>query len=105
MSRVSRGALERRWVHAHEEDSDEEMVFRPAEHPLPPSRGRMAFELHPDGTFHESGLGAADVPEEADGTWELEAGERIVLGAGAGGGVPRVMEVASCDGERLVVKR
>jgi hypothetical protein len=101
---VRRECLHRRWVHAHEEDSDDVMVFRPAEHELPPSRGRAAFELRADGTFAEAGLGAADVPEEASGTWELEDGERIVFSKGAAQGVPRVMKIVSCDGERLVVK-
>jgi hypothetical protein len=105
MAKVSRQALERRWVHAHEEDTEDEMVFRPAEHPQPPSRGRVAFELRADGTFSESGLGATDVPEEAAGTWALEDDERIVLGKGAMGGAPRVMPIASCDEERLVVRR
>lgn len=104
MAKVEREALCRRWVHAHEEDSAELMVFRPAEHELPPSRGRRSFELRPDGSFSESGLGPADVPEQASGTWELEDGERIVLSGGAAQGVPRVMEIASFDGERLVVK-
>ncbi|HEX5956097.1 MAG TPA: hypothetical protein VFY37_09190, partial [Solirubrobacterales bacterium] len=31
-----------------------------------------------DGTFSESGLGAADVPEEASGTWRLDR-DSIVL--------------------------
>lgn len=104
MARVRPECLHRRWVHAHEEDSGELMIFRPAEHELPPSRGRQSFELRPDGSFSESGLGPADVPEQASGTWKLENGERIVLGGGAAQGVPRVMEIACCDGERLVVK-
>ena len=64
--------LYRRWVHAHEEDTGRQMVFRPAEVELPPSRGRAAFELRPDGTFAESGIGPTDRPEPASGTWELE---------------------------------
>ncbi|HSJ16903.1 MAG TPA: hypothetical protein VK920_02270 [Solirubrobacterales bacterium] len=104
MASVRRECLLRRWVHAHEEDTGSSMVFRPAEHELPPSRGRMAFELRPDGTFAESGLGPADVPEQAAGTWGLEKDDTIVLSAGAAAGVPRVMEIVSCDDERLVVK-
>jgi hypothetical protein len=104
MAGVQRELLQRRWVHAHEEDTDEEMVFRPAEYPLGPSRGRVAFELHADGSFSESGLGAADVPEQGGGTWRLER-ETIVLSEAATGGVPREMAIASVDEDRLVVKR
>jgi hypothetical protein len=102
---VERRLLCRRWVHAHEEDTDREMVFRPAEADLPPSRGRVAFELHEDGTFSESGIGPTDRPDEAGGRWTLEEGERVVLGQGAPAGVPRVMRVSSVDEERLVVER
>jgi hypothetical protein len=97
--------LYRRWVHAHEEDTDREMVFRPAEVELPPSRGRAAFELKPDGTFTESGIGPTDRSEDASGRWQLEDGEKIVLGEGATGGVPRVMRIAAVDEDRLVVER
>ncbi|MDQ3784905.1 MAG: hypothetical protein M3360_08525 [Actinomycetota bacterium] len=105
MTKVKREVLHRRWVHAHEEDTEEEMVFRPAEHELPPSRGRTAFELRPDGTFSEAGLGSVDVPEQAGGNWEFEDGERIVLGEGATGGVPRLMPISSCSSERLVIRK
>ena len=105
MSGVDREQLQGRWVHAHEEDTDDEMVFRPADYDLPPSRGRLSFELRGDGTFAEAGLGAADVPEEGSGTWELEEGERIVLGEGASQGVPRVMPIASAEPQKLVIKK
>jgi hypothetical protein len=104
MSEIPRELLHQRWVHAHEEDTEDVMVFRPAHHELPPARGRMSFELEPDGTFREAGLGADDVPDEAAGSWELQ-GERIVLGDGAPGGVPRVMAIVSADPERLAVRR
>lgn len=93
-----------RWVHAHEEDTEDHMVFRPAGTDLPPSRGRLAFELRADGSFAEVGLGAADAPEEAAGTWELEEGT-ITLSGGAAQGVPREMAVVAVDEDRLVIRR
>jgi hypothetical protein len=104
MNEIEDDVLCRRWVHAHEEDNDEEMVFRPSEHPLGPSRGRTSFELRADGTFSESGLGAADVPEEASGTWRLDR-DSIVLSEAAPGGVPRVLPIASADQQRLVIRK
>ncbi len=92
------------WVHAQEEDTDDEMVFRPAGSDLPPARGRMSFDLHADGTFSEAGLGAADVPEEATGSWALE-GNMLTLSEGAAQGVPREMEVVTADKDRLVVRK
>lgn len=93
-----------RWVHVQEEDTEEEMVFRPADADLPPSRGRRALDLRPDGTFAEAGLGAADVPEEATGSWVLE-GDVLRLSEGAAQGVPREMEVVTADEDRLVVRK
>ena len=97
--------LHRRWVHAHEEDTEGRMTFRPAEVELPPSRGRVAFELRGDGSFAESGIGPTDKPEPGAGSWRLEDGATIVLGEGAGGGAPRRMRVVSVDADRLVVER
>ena len=97
--------LERRWVHAHEEDSASEMIFRPADHELPPSRGRMAFELRADGSFVEAGLGAVDVPVVGSGTWELENDDWITLNGGGRGGVPRRMRISSAAPDRLAIER
>ena len=80
------------------------MVFRPAGTDLPPSRGRVAFELRADGTFAETGLGPTDVPEEATGSWALE-GDMITLSKGARQGVPREMKVVTADEERLVIRK
>ena len=52
----------------------------------------------------ESGLGAADVPEEASGTWRLDR-DSIVLSEAAPGGVPRVLPIASADQQRLVIRK
>ena len=45
------------WLHSHEEDTGSATVYRPAGHPFPPSRGRSAVEIRPDGTYleHDSG--------------------------------------------------
>jgi len=93
-----------RWVHAHEEDTEDEMVFRPVGTALPPSRGRRAFELRADGTYAETGLGASDVPDEATGSWAVE-GDTITLSEGATQGVPREMEVVMADENRLVIRK
>jgi hypothetical protein len=98
-----REAVLGKWVHAHEEDTDGEMVFRPASHPLPPSRGRTSIELRSDGTYLESAPGPVDAPVESTGEWALE-GDRLVL-AGEGDRPGHAWEVAAADGDRLVVRR
>jgi hypothetical protein len=101
MPAVERKTLERRWVHSHEDDTEREIVFRPADYRFPPSRGRRSFELGADGTLVEQGPGPADAPFESRGTWTLEGNELILRGpAGA-----EVLHVASVDDDRLVVRR
>lgn len=55
-----------RWLHAREEDSEDELVFRPEGYPLPLARGRREIELHADGeTFVARAPGADDRPVES----------------------------------------
>jgi hypothetical protein len=103
VAELRRESVQGKWVHAHEEDTGDEMVFRPASHPLPPSRGRMSFDLRPDGTYVESSPGPVDVPVESGGSWALE-GDRLILGA-EGDRPGHAWEVASAEGGRLVVRR
>lgn len=99
---VRSDALHGHWVHSHEEDSDDEMVFRPAGHPFPPARGRMGFELRADGTYVERSPGPVDVPVAAIGSWSLD-GDRLSL-VSDDRQPNRVWRVRRAEGDRLVVK-
>jgi hypothetical protein len=99
------GLVGRRWVHSHEEDTQTEMVFRPETFDFPPSRGRVSFELRPDGTFTDRGIGPTDRPEDADGAWELEDQGRIALRDPATGDVRRRLDLESISQERLVLRK
>jgi hypothetical protein len=96
--------VRRRWVHSHEEDTDKEMVFRPADFQFPPSRGRRSFELKPDGNLVEGRIGPTDRPLETRGTWKLEDDNRLVLRSDLSE-TPRVMQIASVDEDRLVIEK
>ena len=98
---IDRSALERAWVHLHEEDTAGERVFRPADYAFPPSRGRRGFQLRADGTYAETAPGPTDRPEEASGSWELD-GDTLVLSRSDAPG-PERLRVAAVDDERLVV--
>ena len=102
MAEPQREAVVGKWVHAHEEDGEGEMVFRPASHPLPPSRGRTSIELRPDGSYVECSPGPVDVPEEWTGRWSLE-GKRLVLEAD-GDRPGHAWEIAAAGDERLTLK-
>jgi hypothetical protein len=99
--RAERDQLAGRWVHSHEEDTDDEMVFREADsgYAFPPSRGREAIELRPDGSYAGSVPGPVDKPVPGDeGEWTLEDGERLRLG-------DRVLDVTSVADGVLKVRR
>jgi hypothetical protein len=95
--------LQRRWVHSHEEDTNEQMVFRSAAFDFPPSRGRRSFELKPDGSLGEGRIGPTDRPLESQGTWKLED-DRLILRADPSQ-TPRIMRIASVSEDRLVIER
>jgi hypothetical protein len=96
--------LARCWVHAHEEDSETEIVYRPAGWALPPSRGRSGFDLHADGRLVSIHPGPTDRPEEAPGRWRLEKG-RLVLEETPAGGATRSFRIVSATRNRLVLRR
>jgi hypothetical protein len=93
------------WIHSHEEDTPTEMVFRPAQHRFPPSRGRHGFELRPDGSYVEMGIGPADKPKQAQGTWDLKDDNQIAIRMGADREPRRVLNVSSLDKDRLVIRK
>ena len=96
--------LKTRWVHVSEEDTDDEMVYRPAGSPIPPARGRTSLEFRPDGTYVESAPGPVDVPEPAStGSWSLE-GDRLVLEA-EGSEPNRSLEITGAEPDRLTIKK
>jgi hypothetical protein len=68
---LNQDLLCRRWVHSRGEDSSTEEVYRPADYPLPPSRGRSGFQFNADGTFKRIGIGSTDVSKVKEGTWEI----------------------------------
>jgi len=62
-----------RWMHSFEEDHGGVAVYRPADFPFPPARGRRELELRPDGTLVYGAIGRGDAPEHHDGGWQPTA--------------------------------
>ena len=102
MSELERTAIEGEWVHAHEEDSESELVFRPASYSLPPSRGRSTLDLRADGSYSESSPGPTDRPEQATGTWALEQ-DRLALRPQHGR--RRLLQITAAAPDRLALRR
>ncbi|HLW36007.1 MAG TPA: hypothetical protein VKS98_10140 [Chthoniobacterales bacterium] len=94
----------RRWIHSHEEDTDSHMVFRSPSYDFPRSRGRSGFELRPDQSMVDIQPGAADRPEETDGTWKLKS-ENLLFFKPGSDRPSRSLKIVSADNDKLVVAK
>src|SRR5439155_5709425 len=92
--------LVRSWLHSHEEDTDTEMVFRPADYNFPRSRGRTGFELKHNGELVEIGIAPTDAQQETEGRWKLEDDNKLALYRGSESEPNRVLQVNSADKDR-----
>lgn len=93
------------WVHRHEEDAGERMVFVRGGAPLPPSRGRRRLELRPQGVLAASVPGPADAPETLRGRWSLDAAACLHLAYEAPEAGEEAFRVEALEGDRLVLAR
>jgi hypothetical protein len=101
---IERTALRGRWLHAHERDSGDEMVFVPADTELPPSRGRRELELGEGGEASEGGPGPTDRPESRAARWELTDDDDLIIRTPDGEEAWRA-RVVSAEADRLVLDR
>jgi hypothetical protein len=99
-----RDDLYQHWIHSHEEDTDKEMVFRPATFNFPRSRGRRSFELKSNGDLVETRIGSTDRPEKLQGNWKLE-NSNLIFYTFSQLEPSRVMRIASLEKNRLVIKK
>jgi len=95
----------RRWIHSHEEDTEEFLVYRPSGYSFPPARGRQAFEIKKDGTFIRYDIAAAEGARKRSGCWKAEARDRIRVEFR--GEEPRAdsLGIHSCEKGLLKVRR
>jgi hypothetical protein len=104
-SQINRELLHQQWVHAYEEDTPTEAVYRPAGYSLPRARGRTGFELRPDQTVTNIGIGPTDKPEEATGSWELEEDDVPTVQIRLNTGETQQLPILSVEKDRLVVRK
>ena len=95
--------LTQRWIHSHEEDTPNEMVFRTAGYSFPRSRGRSGFELRPDQSMIEIQPGAGDAGHESTGKWELRGDKSLAFFKPGAKAPARTFKILSADADRLVV--
>ncbi|MGV3613814.1 MAG: hypothetical protein ACO1SV_00645 [Fimbriimonas sp.] len=86
------------WLHAHEEDTDEAMIFRRSPVKLPLGR-RLGLTLREDGSATMMGVALRDGVPAASGRWRVE-GDRLVFDRG---GEQDFWLVVSVEPGRLVL--
>jgi hypothetical protein len=97
-----RAALAKTWVHSHEEDKGGTQVFRPADYPFPPARGRDRINLNASGILSRAVPGPDDRSATLpDGSWKLE-GKKLVLSQE--GGASKEYEVESVTPDKLALR-
>ena len=98
--------LQQSWIHSHEEDTDTETVYRPADYDFPLSRGRSGFELKPENKLAEINIAPTDGTTEKDGSWELKSEkDDLKLELNPDSPAKRDLQIKSVSKNRLVVKK
>jgi hypothetical protein len=103
LSPIDHRMLERRWVHAHEEDRPGQAVFRPEDDRLPPSRGRTEYEFQPGGRLVKRGPGPTDRKTSAVGTWSIDPQNRLTIRIP--GAPDEVLQIEQLDADRLILNK
>jgi hypothetical protein len=93
------------WLHSHEEDTGDEMTYRPASFAFPPSRGRHGFVLQPGGSAVLTGPDPGDRQSQQPATWRVEGGKRLLLQEQGNSPSPLVLEIEREAPDKLLVKR
>src|SRR5262245_16748059 len=94
----------RHWVRSREEDTDTELVYRPADFPLPPSRGRAGMKFNSDGTFKRIGIGPTDISSVKSGAWKIGPGSGNEVRVEVEG-EPQLLKIEELKQDRLAIKR
>jgi hypothetical protein len=93
------------WLHAHEEDTGTEKVYRPAGFDFPPARGRRGYAFNPDHTGACIGIAARDGTMRTSCTWRLRnSGGGHEIEVTFDDGRHEILPLVSVDRERLVLR-
>jgi hypothetical protein len=105
MKTIAPQILQKRWLHSHEEDTADKMVFRPEAFAFPRSRGRTGFDLRPDHSAVEINVAAGDGPQVREGKWQLNPDGTLAVWGASENKPRRIFQIISVDEDRLVVHK
>jgi len=91
------------WIHSHEEDAQDVMVYRPENYNFPPSRGRRGFEFREGGELVYFGIDRANGAEQFSGSWVIEGSNLVRINVNSDRIRPFVLHVVSCNDQALKV--
>ena len=100
-----RTCLPGRWMHSHEEDTADVVVYRPVSYTFPPARGRTGYEFLSDGKAVYFGIAATDGSSQTPGRWETEAPDKVRVTVEDEAIQPIVLQVLSCAPDKLTLSR
>src|ERR1700704_335993 len=101
--KIDQAALQQAWLHSHEDDTADTMVFRPSSFKFGPSRGRAGFELKPDGELVESLIAPADGSLQKTGKWKVSGDGKLSFYRDDSSAPSKVLEIESAGKDKLVV--
>lgn len=95
------------WVHAWEENTPGPTVYRLAEYPFGPSRGREGYEFQAGGILIFHGFGPADGSLTSIGSWVwvTEDQVHITVNDPQGAYIDKTPRMVSCDADVLHVEQ
>jgi hypothetical protein len=98
-------AIFKSWVHSHEEDTEDVIVYRPSNYAFPPARGRRGFEFREGGQFIDYGIAPANGTLESVGRWHVERPGLVRIDLESNHTRSFTLDIISCDGETLKIRR
>ncbi len=105
MPKIDKAALQKHWLHSSEEDTESEMVLRPADYDFPLTRRpRESFDFKSDGSLSRGKASPSDSLEQQKGRWTLED-DSLILYPESGREAIQEFRIASIGPDRLVIKR
>ena len=97
--------LEGTWLHAHEEDQTDVLVYRPNTYAFPPSRGRTGFAFEPNGLFTQYDIAPTDGLEGHKGSWKMQNDNTLLISLDDKHEPDYALEVMSLENNVLKVRR